>query len=135
MASIRKSAFGTLWSRTRGGVVNRQRTLWLVAVVGGVLSGFLGIHGLGFLGWMNGLLWLVATIALGRAEGTRGSKALRLGTYGFVTGFAFMCFGYEGAPSLASRFAPFAVIGLFCAVCAIAVGALVHLVTHRRGRR
>jgi hypothetical protein len=114
--------------------VNRQRTLWLVAVVGGVVSGFLGIHGLRFLGWVILFVWLAATIALGLAEGTRNSKALRLGTYGFVTGFSFMCFGYEGAPSLASRFAPFAVIGLFCAVCAIAVGALVHVVTHRRLR-
>ena len=111
--------------------MNRQRTLWLVAVVGGVVSGFLGIHGLGFLGWMNTLLWLAATIALGLAPGTRNGKAVRLGTYGFVTGFSFMCFGYEGEPSLASRFAPFAVIGLFCAVCAIAVGAVVHVVTHR----
>jgi hypothetical protein len=105
--------------------------LWLVAVVGGLVSGYLGIHGLGFLGWMNALLWLAATIALGLAQGTRNSKALRLGTYGFVAGFSFMCFGYEGAPSLVSRFAPFAVIGLFCALCAIAVGAVVHVVKHR----
>ncbi|NYI42274.1 hypothetical protein [Demequina lutea] len=111
-----------------------QPTLWLVAVVGGLVSGFLGIHGLGFLGWAIMLVWLVVTIALGLAVGTKNSKALRLGTYGFVTGFSFMCFGYEGAASLPSRFAPFGIIGLFCAVCAIAVGAFVHLVTHRRAR-
>ena len=115
--------------------MTRQQTWWAVAVVGGVVLGFLGIHGLGFLGWLIVFVWLAATIALGLAEGTRNSKALRLGTYGFVTGFAFMCFGYEGTPSLVSRFAPFAVIGMFCAVSAIAVGAVVHVVTHRRGRR
>lgn len=114
--------------------MNSQRTLWIVAVAGGVVSGFLGIHGLGFLGWAIMLVWLAVTVALGLAEGTRNSKALRLGTYGFVTGFSFMCFGYEGTPSLVSRFAPFAVIGLFCAVGAIAVGALIHVVTHRRAR-
>ena len=112
--------------------MNSQQTLWVVAVAGGVVSGFLGIHGLGFLGWLIIFVWLAATIALGLASGTRNSKALRLGTYGFVTGFSFMCFGYDGAASLASRFAPFAVIGLFSAVCAIAVGALVHLVTRSR---
>lgn len=114
--------------------MNSQRTLWVIAVAGGVVSGFVGIHGLGFLGWLIVFVWLAATIALGLADGTKNSKALRLGTYGFVTGFAFMCFGYEGTPSLASRFAPFAVIGLFCAVGAIAVGAVVHLATHRRAR-
>lgn len=133
MAPMRKSAFGALGSRTLGGIVKRQQTLWLAAVVGGLLSGFLGIHGLRFLGWAIMILWLAATAGLGLAPGTRNSKAVRLGTYGFVTGFSFMCFGYEGAASLASRLAPFAVIGLFCAVCAIAVGAVIHAVTHRGG--
>jgi len=80
------------------------------------------------------LVWLAATIALGMATGTRNAKAIRLGTYGFVTGFSFMCFGYDGTASLESRFAPFAIIGLFSAVCAIAVGAVVHLVKNRTKR-
>jgi hypothetical protein len=114
--------------------VSRMSALWLVAVVGGVVSGFLGVHGLGFLGWVIVIVWLVATIALGLATGTRNAKAVRLGTYGFVTGFSFMCFGYDGSESLASRLAPFAIIGLFCALCAIVVGGVVHLVKGRAAR-
>jgi hypothetical protein len=108
--------------------------MWFVAVGGGVVSGLLGIHGLAFLHAGVTLVWLAVTIALGLAAGTRSAKAFRLGAYGFVTGFAFMCFGYEGTASLASRFGPFAIIGLFCAVGAIVVGAVVHAVRGRRGR-
>ena len=112
----------------------RQVALWVAAVVGGLASGFVGIHGLAFLGWVVVFVWLAVTVALGLAPGTQTGKALRLGTYGFVTGFSFMCFGYEGAMSLVSRFAPFAIIGLFCSLLAITVGAFIHFVTHRGAR-
>jgi hypothetical protein len=54
--------------------------------------------------------------------------------YGFATGMSFMCFGYDGDAALVTRLLPFAVIGIFCAVCALAVGALVHLVRSGFGR-
>ena len=115
--------------------MNRPWVLLVVAAAGGVLSGFLGVHGLAFLGAANTLLWLCATIALGLAKGTRGEKALRLSIYGFATGLSFMGFGYEGDAALITRLLPFAVIGVFCAVCALAVGALVHLVRGAVGRQ
>ena len=115
--------------------MKRQAMWWLVAAAGGVVSGLCAARGLAFLGWANILVWAVATVGLGVVDGTMRSKAIRLGTYGFTTGFAFMCFGYDGSASLASRFAPFAVIGVFSALCAIAAGATVHLVRHRGAGR
>ena len=46
----------------------------------------------------------------------------------FALGFAFMCFGYTGQGALVTRFLPFALIGVFCGMCAIAVGSLVHVI-------
>ncbi len=107
--------------------MRKPSALLLAAAVLGVLSGFLGIHGLAFLGWVITLLWLAVTIVLGLAPGSRGQKAVRLATYGFATGMSFMCFGYEGDGALVTRLLPFAVIGIFCALCALIVGALVHV--------
>jgi hypothetical protein len=49
---------------------------------------------------------------------------IRLAVFGFTVGFAFMCFGYEGSAGLATRALPFALIGTFSGVCAIALGAV-----------
>jgi len=107
----------------------------LVAVVLGVVLGWLGAKPLSFLGVGNVLLWAVAVVALGTRPGTAPGKVLRLGLFGFVLGVSFMCFGYSGADALSTKLLPFAVIGLFCAVCAIAVGGLVHVVLSRRAAR
>ena len=111
-----------------------QPVLWLVAAVAGVLSGWLGSQALAFLSWGNALVWLLITVLLGLRPGTKGSKALRLGTYGFATGFSFMCFGYAGDGPLAERLFPFAIIGLFCAAGAVAVGFVTHLLVTRTNR-
>ena len=109
----------------------RLTGLWLVAAILGIISGWLGTHTLAFLTWGNALVWLVITIGLGLPPGTMISKALRLGTYGFVTGFSFMCFGYAGAPPLVTRVFPFAVIGLFCAAAAVTAGFVTHLLVEK----
>ena len=114
--------------------MRRQAGLWLVAVASGVLSGWLGAHVLAFLSWGITLVWLVVTVLLGLRPGTRGSKALRLGTYGFTTGFSFMCLGYTGDGPLVERVVPFAIIGLFCAAGAVVVGYVTHVVVARRKR-
>ena len=114
--------------------MRRQSGLWLVAAVSGVLSGWLGSQVLAFLSWGNALVWLLVTVLLGLRPGTKSSKALRLGTYGFVTGFSFMCFGYTGDGPLAERLFPFAIIGLFCAAGAVAVGFVTHLLVTRSNR-
>ena len=111
--------------------MTRQTGLWFIAAVAGVISGWLGSNVLAFLTWGNALVWLVVTVLLGLRPGTRKSKALRLGTYGFVTGFSFMCFGYAGVQPLTTRLIPFAIIGLFCAAGAVAVGFVTHLLVAR----
>jgi len=114
--------------------MTRQTGLWFVAAVAGVVSGWLGTHVLAFLTWGNALVWLVVTVLLGLRPGTKSSKALRLGTYGFVTGFSFMCFGYAGDQLLATRLIPFAIIGLVCAAGAVAAGFVTHLRVARSNR-
>jgi len=112
-----------------------QGALLLVAGVLGVALGWLGAKPLSFLGVGNVLLWALAVVALGTRPGTAPGKALRLGLFGFVLGVSFMCFGYAGVDPLSTKLVPFAVIGLFCAVCAIALGALVHVVLSMRAAR
>jgi hypothetical protein len=114
--------------------MTRQVGYWLVAAASGVISGWLGVHVLAFLSWGNALVWLVVIVSLGLRRGARVSKALRLGTYGFATGFSFMCFGYAGEGPLVERLLPFAIIGLFCAAGAVAVGFATHIVVTRSNR-
>jgi len=117
--------------------MTRQVGYWFVATASGLISGWLGTHALAFLNWGNAVVWLVVTVLLGLRPGTKSSKALRLGTYGFVTGFSFMCFGYAGDAPLATRLIPFAIIGLFCTAGAVAVGFITHLLlagSNREGR-
>ena len=111
-----------------------QAGYWLGAVAAGVLSGWLGTHVLAFLSWGIALVWLVVTISLGRLPGSKSSKALRLATYGFVTGFVFMWSGYVGQGPTAGRAITFAIIGLFGAVVAVAVGFVTHLYLSRSNR-
>jgi hypothetical protein len=112
-----------------------EGTLLLVAAVVGVVLGWLGATSLSFLGVGNVLIWAVAVVGLGTRPGTAPGKVLRLGLFGFVLGFSYMCFGHTGADALSTKLLPFAVIGLFGAVCAVALGALVHVVLSRRAAR
>ena len=112
-----------------------QGALLLVAGGLGVVLGWLGAKPLSFLGVGNVLLWAVAVVALGTRPWTAPGKVLRLGLFGFVLGVSFMCFGYSGADALSTKLVPFAVIGPFCAVCAVAFGGLVHVVLSMRPAR
>ena len=109
----------------------RQTVVLALAASLGTLLGWAGARPLSGLGVANIAVWGVATVALGAVEGTARAKAIRLGVYGFALGFAFMCFGYSGEGALTTRLVPFAIIGIFCAVCAIALGALVHVIRSR----
>jgi divalent metal cation (Fe/Co/Zn/Cd) transporter len=119
----------------RGATVARQPAVALGGAVLGALLGWAGARPLSGLAVGNVVLWALAVVALGAVKGTARAKALRLGIFGFVLGFAFMCFGYSGEGALVTRTVPFALIGLFCSVCAIALGAVVHLVRARVGSR
>jgi len=105
----------------------RQLSLLVLAALAGVALGWAGARPLAGLAVGNVLIWAVATVALGMIDGSASAKVVRLGTYGFSLGFAFMCFGYTDEAALATRLVPFVLIGLFCAVCAIGLGALVHV--------
>jgi hypothetical protein len=109
----------------------QQALLLLLAVAAGLVLGFIAIHYLAPIAWGNVLIWGVACVGLGLAPGTQVSKAIRLRAFGFTVGFAFMCFGYGGADPLVTKLPAFALIALFCAVCAIAAGAIVHFVKGR----
>jgi hypothetical protein len=124
------SSDGTVSAAPRG-----QGALLLVAVVLGVVLGWLGAKPLSFLGVGNVLIWAIGVVALGTRPGTAPGKVLRLGLFGFVLGVSFMCFDYSGADALSTKLVPFAVIGLFCAACAVALGALVHVVLSMRAAR
>jgi hypothetical protein len=115
-------------------VLRRQTGYWLGAAVAGVMSGWLGTDVLGFLSWGIALVWLVVTVSLGQLPGSKNSKALRLATYGFVTGFVFMCFGNVGEGPAAGRVVPFAIVGLLGAVSAVATGLVTHVVLARSNR-
>ncbi len=109
-----------------------KNTLVLIAAIAaGVALGWLGAVPLAVLSWGNALIWAAACVGFGLVDGTMRGKAVRLGCLGFTIGFAFMCFGYAGEAALVTRFAPFALIGLVCAVLAIAVGATVHQIRQR----
>jgi hypothetical protein len=108
-----------------------QAGVLALAAATGLVLGWSGARPLSGLAAGNILIWAVAVVALGAITGTAPGKALRLGVFGFVLGFAFMCFGYSGDSALTTRLLPFALIGLFCAVCAIALGALVHVIRSR----
>ena len=109
------------------------RQVWLVviAAIVGVLLGWAGARPLSGVAVGNLLIWGFATVALGLVEGSARAKAIRLAVFGFALGLAFMCFGYSGQNALATRLVPFAVIGVFCALCAVGVGALTHVVRSR----
>jgi hypothetical protein len=116
-------------------VASRQGRVLGLAVLLGLTLGWLAARPLSGLAAGNLGLWAVAVVALGTTYGTAPGKAIRLGAFGFAVGFSFMCFGYSGAEPLATRLLPFALIGVFCGGCAIALGALVHLVLSARAAR
>jgi hypothetical protein len=103
----------------------------VLAAVTGLVLGWAGARPLSGLAAGNILIWAVAVVTLGAITGTAPGKALRLGVFGFALGFAFMSFGYSGDAALTTKLVPFALIGVFCAVCAIALGALVHVIRSR----
>ena len=105
----------------------------VLAAVTGLVLGWAGARPLSGLAAGNILIWAVAVVALGAITGTAPGKAVRLGVFGFVLGFAFMSFGYSGDAALTTKLVPFALIGVFCALCAIALGALVHVIRSRIG--
>ena len=89
------------------------------AAVLGLLLGWGGAHAL-FLGLWTLVPWGLAGLALGYWVGRR--RALLAGAlYGFILCFVFMVAGYTGSAPTITRFPFFALIGLFGAVCGMAL--------------
>lgn len=95
---------------------------WLAgAAVLGVVLGFFASRML-FLQWATLIPWAVAGLAVGAACVDR-RQALAVGAaYGFVLGFSFIAFDYQGADPVLTRVPFFAIIGVVSAGCGAALG-------------
>ena len=94
----------------------------IVALIVGVVIGATGPQYV-FLGAYSLIPWGLVAIALGCWGNRR--EALKSGAmYGFSLSFAFLVAGYNGAPSLVSRFPFFLILSLFGAVCGLALSAV-----------
>jgi hypothetical protein len=93
-----------------------------VAFIIGVVIGAAGPQYV-FLGAYSLIPWGLVAVALGLWGNRR--EALKSGAvYGFSLSFAFLVAGYNGTPSLVSRFPFFVILSLFGAVCGLALSAL-----------
>ena len=93
----------------------------IVAAILGIIVGATGPYYL-FLGSYSLVPWGLVGLALGFWCNKR--ESLYAGAiYGFCLSFSFMVAGYNGAASLVSRFPFFALLGLFGAVCGVALTA------------
>jgi hypothetical protein len=94
----------------------------VVAFIVGVVIGAAGPQYV-FLGTYSLIPWGLVAVALGfwgnRREALKGGAV-----YGFSLSFAFLITGYNGNPSLVSRFPFFVILALFGAVCGLALSAL-----------
>ena len=101
----------------------------IVAFVVGVVIGAAGPQYV-YLGAYSLIPWGLVAVALGLWGNKR--EALKSGAvYGFSLSFAFLVAGYNGTPSLVSRFPFFVILSLFGAVCGLALSALGYYVKLR----
>lgn len=107
----------------------RDSMRFALAVALGVL---LGVAGAKFqqLGAWTLIPWGIGGLAIASAP-MRRAAAVTGGVYGFVLSFTFMVAAYTGAAPLVSRLLPFALLGLFGALCGAALGAVGSFVRAR----
>jgi hypothetical protein len=89
----------------------------------GLLLGFLGSHLL-VLGWLTLIPWGLAALAVGAVCRGPREAGIAGAAYGFVLGFSFTAFGYQGADPIVSKLPFFAALGLFSAVFGMAGGLI-----------
>ena len=93
-----------------------------VAVVAGVVIGATGPL-YAFIGVYSLIPWGLVALVLGLWGSRR--EALKSGAiYGFSLCFAFLVSGYNGTPSMVSRFPFFVILALFGAVLGLALSAI-----------
>jgi hypothetical protein len=94
----------------------------IVAFVIGVVIGAAGPQYV-FLGAYSLIPWGLVAVALGLWGNKR--DAFKSGAvYGFALSFAFLIAGYNGKPSLVSRFPFFVILSLFGAVSGLALSTV-----------
>jgi hypothetical protein len=93
------------------------------AALAGLVLGILGARFVFVGSWLSLVPWGIAGIALG-SWGTKQEAVVDGVIFGFVLSFVFMIAGYSGSFSLASRLPFFAIIGVFGAVCGLALGLI-----------
>ena len=111
-------------SHTRNRVVNmnKQVLYWLIAVIAGLVAGFIAVLVVSYIGWFAAILGAIGAVSVGRyLEGNSKTKAVRLLLFGFVGGLTFLSFVSPHA------FASNIGIAFFCGVGAVLVGLLTHL--------
>jgi hypothetical protein len=85
-----------------------------------IFSGLAGIV-LGYVGGPVQILALWAVIGIGIGYSSAKMRAVLLNgvTFGFIVSFVFMLHGYKGADPIVTKLVPFAVLGVFGALCGI----------------
>jgi hypothetical protein len=91
----------------------------ITAAILGVIVGMSGQYYL-FIGSYSLIPWGLVGLAIGAWSSKRESISAGL-LYGFCLAFSFMITGYNGTASLASRLPFFVLLGLFGAVCGLAL--------------
>jgi hypothetical protein len=95
----------------------------VVALVVGVVVGAAGPQ-YAFLAAYSLIPWGLIAVALGSWGSSRGDALKSGAAYGFALSFAFLVAGYNGKPSLVSRFPFFVILAVFGAVCGLALSAV-----------
>lgn len=97
--------------------------IFVAIFLGAVLGGLLAKVIFNGSAW-NLIPWGVTGIGLGIFARSKKEAGISGALYGFVLSFIFMVRGYEGAAPIITRFPPFAVLGLFGAVCGSMLGLM-----------
>ncbi len=97
----------------------------MFAVIVGIILGFIGGPAIILLPW--GIVsFIIGTVSTNKKWATANGAV-----FGFVASFVFMLSGYDGHTALFTRFVPFAIIGLFGAICGLVLSLLGHVVYRR----
>lgn len=96
----------------------------LVAAIVGIILAYLATHVLFVNSALSLIPWTIAGLIIGWWTENGKQSLINGAIYGFFLSFFFMVFGYQGTQSLLTRVLPFAVLGLFGAVCGLILGII-----------
>ena len=85
----------------------------------GVALGLVGARCVFVNSGLSLIPWGIAAALIGAAAPSRARTVIGAAVFGFALAMSFMLFGYDGEGSLLSVVAPFCLLGLVGAVCAV----------------